>query len=157
MYSLRDHQGCSDGKLSGDSSSVPSLSQFSSTPTDITNTSDEEIVDVQDGEREEAQVPDHILMDVLFPPEQVSEEPAQPPPIPLEVQVDQIPFPPTPNLEVPEPGQSIKLHSYRSIQYSTQNISEAVWSRKRLPRSCPRTSQGIQVDCLLESNLELLF
>ena len=89
---MRDHQGCSDGELSGDSSSVPTLSQFSSTPTDLTNTSDEEAVDVRIGEGKEAQVLDHILMDVPFPSEQVPEEPAQPPPIPIEVQVDQIPF-----------------------------------------------------------------
>ena len=74
MFSLRDHQGCSDSKLSGDSSSsVPSLSEFSSTPTHATNTSDEEIVNIQNGEREEVQVLDHILMDVPFPPEQVPE------------------------------------------------------------------------------------
>ena len=99
---LRDHQGCSDIELSGDSSSsVPSLSEFSPRPTHCTNTSDEEIVNIQNGEREEAQVLDHILMDVLFPPGQVPEEPAQPPPVPLEVQVEQIPFPPTPDPEVP--------------------------------------------------------
>ena len=84
------------------------MSEFSSTPTHITNTSDEEIVSIQNGEREEVQVSDHILMDVLFALEQVPEEPAQPPPIPLEVQVEQIPFPPTPDLEVPEPGPIAK-------------------------------------------------
>ena len=97
MHALRDHQGCSDGELSGDSSLVPSLSQFSSTPTESTITSDEETVDVKNGEGKEVQVLDHILMDVPFPPEQVPEEPAQPPPVPIEIQVDQIPLPPTPD------------------------------------------------------------
>ena len=85
---------------------------------DSTNTSDEETVDVKNGEGKEAQVPDHILMDVPFLPEQVPEEPAQPPPVPLEVQVDQIPFPPTPDPEVPEPGPVIKPHSYQSVKDS---------------------------------------
>ena len=116
---LRDHPGCSNSELSGDSSSsVPSLSEFSSTPTHATNTSDEEIANVPNDERKEVQVLDHILMDVPFLPEQVPEEPAQPSPIPLEVQVEQIPFPPTPDLEVLEPGPVIKPHSYRSIKDS---------------------------------------
>ena len=116
---LRYHPGCSDGELSGDSSSsVPSLSEFSSTATHATNTSDEEIVNVPNDERKEVQVPDHILMDVPFPPKQIPKEPAQPPPIPLEVQVEQIPFPPTPDPEVSEPEPVIKPHLYRSIKDS---------------------------------------
>ena len=126
MYSLRDHQGCSDIELSDDSSSsVPSLSEFSSTPTHCTNASDEETVNIQNGERGEAQVLDYILMDVLFPPEQVPEEPAQPPPVPLEVQVEQIPFPPTPEPEVLEPGPTVKPCSYKSI--NPLSISEREW------------------------------
>ena len=86
MHATVDHQGCSDRELSGDSSdSVLTLSQFSSTPTDITNTSDEENVVVELGEGQEAQAPDHILMDVLFPPEQLPEEPVKPHPVPIEV------------------------------------------------------------------------
>ena len=109
---MRDHQGCSDGELSGDSSSsVQSLNEFNSTPTHTTNTSNEESVNIQNGEREEVQVLDHILMDVPFPPEQVPEEPVQPPPIPHEVQVEKIPFPPTPDPEVLEPGPVVKPHS----------------------------------------------
>ena len=54
-------------------------------------------------------------MDVPFPPEQVPKEPAQSPSIPLEVQVEQIPFPPMPDPEVPEPGPVVKPHSYKSI------------------------------------------
>ena len=94
------------------------MSEFSSTPTHATDTSDEDIVSVQNGERKEVQVLDHILMDVPFLPEQVPEEPAQSPPISLEVQVEQIPFPPTPDPEVLEPGPVIKPHSYRSIKDS---------------------------------------
>ena len=116
MHALRDHHGCSDGELSGDSSPVPTLNQFSLTPTEITNTSDEETVDVKNGEGKDAQVPDHILVDVPFPLEQVPEEPAQPLPVPIEVQVDQIPFPPTPDPGVPEPGPVIKPYSYKSIK-----------------------------------------
>ena len=124
---LRDHPGCSDGELSGDSSSsVPSLSEFSSTPTHATNTFDEEIVNVPNDERKKVQVLDHILMDVLFPPEQDPEEPAQPPPIPLEVQVEQIPFPATPDPEVLEPGPVIKPHLYRSIKDSEYFRTEMV-------------------------------
>ena len=114
-----DHQGCSDGELSGDSSdSVLTLSQFSSTPTDLTNTSDEENVVVRVDEGKEAQVSDHILMHVPFPLEQVPEEPVQPPLVPIEVQVDPIPFPPTPDPEVSEPGPMIKPHSYKTIKDS---------------------------------------
>ena len=142
---LGDHQGCSDGELSGDSSSsVPSLSEFSSTPTHATNTSDEEIVSVQNGERKEVQVPDHILMDVPFPPEQVPEEPAQSPPIPLEVQVEQIPFPPTPDSEVLEPGPMIKPHSYKSIRDSEYFRKEMVKRKttKKLPKNVPKNMSG---------------
>ena len=113
MHTLRDHQGCLDGELSGDSSLIPSLNQFSSMPTDSTNTSDEETVDVKNGEGKEVQVPDHILMDIPFLPEQVPLKPTQPPPVPIEVQVDQIPFPPTPDPEVLEPEPTVKPHSYR--------------------------------------------
>ena len=142
---LRDHQGCSDGQLSGDSSSsVPSLSEFSSTPTHTTNTSDEEIVNVPNGERKEVQVPDHILMDVQFLPEQVPEEPAQPPPIPLEVQVEQIPFPPTPDPEVSEPGPVVKPHSYKSIKDSEYFRTEMVKRKrtKKLPKNVPKNTSG---------------
>ena len=142
---LRDHQACSDIKLSGDSSSlVPSLSEFSSTPTHCTNTSDEEIVNIQNGQREEALVQDHILMDVPFPPEQVPEEPAQPPPVPLEVQVEQIPFPPMPDPEVPEPGPVIKPHSYRSIKDSEYFRMEMVKRKrtKKLPKNVPKNMSG---------------
>ena len=142
---LRDHPGCSDSELSGDSSSsVPSLSEFSSTPTHTTNTSDEEIVNVPNDERKEVQVPDHILMDVPFPPEQVPEEPAQPPPIPLEVQVEQIPFPPTPDPEVSSPGPVIKPHSYRSIKDSEYFRTEMVKQKttKKLPKNVPKNTSG---------------
>ena len=142
---LRDHQGFSDAELSGDSSSsVPSLSVFSSTPTHITNTSDEEIVSVQNGERKEVQVPDHILMDVPFPPEQVPEEPALPPPIPLKVQVQQIPFLPTPDPEVSEPGPVLKPHSYRSIKDSEYFRTEMVKRKrtKKLPKNVPKNTSG---------------
>ena len=139
---MRDHQGCSDIELSGDSSSsVPSLSEFSSTSTRCTNTSDEENVNVQNGEREEAQVPDYILMDVPFPPEQVPEEPTRPPPVPLEAQVEQIPFPPTPEPEVPEPGPVVKPHPYRSIKNSEYFRMEMLKGRepRNYPRTCPKT------------------
>ena len=142
---LRDHQGCSDIELSGDSSSsVPSLSKFSSTPTHCTNTSAEENVNIQNGEREEAQVLDYILMDVLFPPEQVPEEPAQPPPVPLAAQVEQIPFPPTPEPEVPEPGPVVKPHLYRSIKDSEYFRTEMVKRKrtKKLPKNVPKNMSG---------------
>ena len=145
MYSLRDHQGCSDGKLSGDSSSsVLSLSEFSSTPTHITNTSDEENVSIWNGEREEVQVPDHIHMDVPFPQEQVPEDPAQPPAILLEVQVEQIPFPPKPDPEVPEPGLVVKSYSYRSIKDSEYFRTEMVKRKqtKKLPKNMPKNMSG---------------
>ena len=113
-------------------------------PTNITNTSDEEIVSVQNGEREKVQVLDHILMDVPFPPEQVPEEPAQPPPVPLEVQVEQIPVPPTPDPEVPEPGPVVKPHSYRSIKDSEYFRMEMVKRKqtKKLPKNIPKNMSG---------------
>ena len=70
------------------------------------------------GDGKEAQVSDHILMDVPFPLEQVPKEPAQLPPIPIEIQVDKIPFPPTPDPEVLEPEPTIKPHSCILIQDS---------------------------------------
>ena len=142
---MRDHQGCSDGELSGNSSSVPTLSQFSSTPTDLTNTSDEEVIDVRIHEGKEAQVLDHILMDVPFPPEQVPEEPAQLPPIPIEVQVDQIPFPPTPDPDVLEPELTIKPYSYRSIKDSEYFRSNMVRKKttKKLPKNQSKNISGL--------------
>ena len=121
------------------------MSEFSSTPTHCTNTSDEENVNVQNGEREEAQVPDYILMDVPFQPEQVPEEHARPPPVPLEAQVEQIPFPPTPEPEVPEPGPVVKPHLYRSIKDSEYFRMEMVKRKriKKLPKNVPKnTSRG---------------
>ena len=120
------------------------MSEFSSTPTHFTNNSDEEIVSIQNGEREEAQVLDHILMDVPFPPEQVPEEPAQPPPIPLEVQVEQIPFPPMPDPEVLEPGSIVKPYSYKSIKDSEYFRTEMVKRKrtKKLLKNVPKNMSG---------------
>ena len=134
-----------DGELSGDSSSsVPSLSEFDSTPTHVTNTSDEEIVSVQNGERKEVHVLDYILMDVPFPTEQIPEEPAQPPPIPLEVQVKQVPFLPMPDSEVLEPGPVLKPHSYWSIKDSEYFRTEMVKRKrtKKLPKNIPKNTSG---------------
>ena len=121
------------------------MSEFSSTPTHITNTSDEEIVSIQNGEGKEVQVTDHILMDVPFLPEQVPKEPAQPHPIPLEVQVEQILFPPMPDPEVPESGPVVKPYSYRSIKDSEYFRTEMVKRKKtkKLPKNVPKnTSTG---------------
>ena len=120
------------------------MSEFSSTPTHATNTSDEEIFNIQNGEREEVQVLDHILMDVPFPPEQVPEETAHPPPVPLKVQVAQIPFPPTPDPEVSEPGPVVKPHSYRSIKDSEYFRMEMVKRKKtkKLPKNVPKNTSG---------------
>ena len=120
------------------------MSEFSATPTHCTNTSDEEIVNVQNGEREEAQVPDHILKDVPFPPEQVPEEPAQPPPVPLEIQVEQIPFPPMPDLKVSEPGPVIRPHLYQSIKDSKYFRTKMAKRKKtkKLPKNVPKNTSG---------------
>ena len=142
---IAEHQGCSDGKLSSDSTDVPMLSQFSSTPTDITNTSDEENVVVEVGERQEAKAPDHILMDVPFPPEQVPEEPVIPHLVPIEVQVNPIPFPSTPDPEVLEPEPLIRPHSYQAMKESEYfRSTKMVWKKttKKLPKNKPRNTSG---------------
>ena len=83
-------------------------------------------------------------MGVPFLPEQVPEEPAQSPPIPLEVQVEQIPFPPTPDPEVSEPGPVIKPHSYRSIKDSEYFRMEMVKQKmtKMLLKNVPKNTSG---------------
>ena len=145
MCIQRDHQGCSDGKLSGDSSLVPSLSQFSLTPTDVTNTSDEEIVNVNYGDGNGVQVPDYIQMNVPFPPEHIPVEPTQIPPVPIEVHENQIPFPPTHDPEVLEPEPTVKPHSYRSIQDSEYFRSSMVRRKttKKLPKNQPKNTSGL--------------
>ena len=84
-------------------------------------------------------------MDVPFPPKQVPEEPAQPPPIPLEVHVNHIPFPPTPVPEVPEPEPTIKPYSYQSIQDSEYFRSSMVRKKKtkKLPRNQPKNTSRL--------------
>ena len=83
-------------------------------------------------------------MDVPFPPEQVPEEPAQSPPIPLEVQVEQISFPTTPDPEVSEPGPVVKPHSYKSIKDSEYFRTKMVKRKKtkKLPKNVPKNTSG---------------
>ena len=106
------------------------MSQFSSTPTDLTNTSDGEDVIVKIGEGKEAQVSDHILMDAPFPPEQVPEEPIQLPPVPIEVQVDPIPFPPAPD------PKSIKDSEY----FRCSEMDQKKMTKKLLKNQSKNTS-----------------
>ena len=84
-------------------------------------------------------------MDVPFPLEQVPEEPAQPYPTPLEVQVEQIPFPPTPDLEVPEPGPIVEPYSYKSIKDSEYFRTEMVKKKttQKLPKNKPKNTSGL--------------
>ena len=117
---LPSNEGCSDQELGStqgsgsDSSSVLSLSEFSSTPTNsLINDEGGE------GDLQEAEIhsPDHIQMDVKFPQEQFKGYPIE-----AQVQLAEIPvpFPPTPDhADVSEPQPMIEPHSYKDIKDST--------------------------------------
>ena len=110
------HDGCSDHEgsdLDSSSSEMLSLSEFFVTPTSPTNSTNDE------GEVEKVQSPDHMQMEVGFPPEQLEGYL-----VPVEVvaltQDTPMPFPPTPDpAEVRignEPSPLIAPNSYRDIK-----------------------------------------
>ena len=108
---IPSNEGCSDaeqGSESDSNSSIVSLSEFSCTPTTPTNL----LTDDERGKKEQAHSPDHILMDVEIPREQITG-------YPIEVQSVPMPFPPTPEpTEVSEPEPVVQPHSYKDIKDS---------------------------------------
>ena len=102
-----------------------SLSEFSCTPTTNSLTDDE------GGEREvqQAHSLDHIQMDVKIPPVQLVGYPIE-----VEVQPIPMPFPPTLELpEVSEPGPVVKPNSYRDIKdslYFQENMVKKKQTKK---------------------------
>ena len=117
--------GSSQGSESDESSSVPTLSEFSVSPS--TNSLNDEGGD--EGE-EEARSPDHIQMDVEFPQVQ-----RQGYPVGQQIQTESAstatPFPPTPeNPEVSEPTPSLKPHLYRDIKDSIYFQEKMVKTKK---------------------------
>ena len=127
---LPSDEGCPDVEpmeegSDSNSSSVPTLSEFSVTPS--TNSLNDE-----GGESgtQETHSPGNIQMDVGFPPEQIHGYP-----VPLEVQVElsetPMPFPPTPdNPEVSEPSPVIKPNSYKDMKDSLYFQERMVKTKK---------------------------
>ena len=115
-------EGCSDheqGSVASSSLNV-SLSEFSCTPTTPTNS----LTDDEGGDKEQAHLPDHVLMDVEIPREQITG-------YPVEVQQAPIPFPPTPEqTELSEPGPVVEPHSYKDIKDSIY-FQENMLKKKR--------------------------
>ena len=117
------NEGCSDAEQGSESdlnSSIVSLSEFSCTPTTPTNS----LTDDEGGKKEQAHSPDHILMDVEIPREQITG-------YPIEVQSVPMPFPPTPEpTEVSEPEPVVKPHSYKDIKDSVYFQERMVKKKK---------------------------
>ena len=85
-------------------------------------------------------------MDVPFPKEQIPVEPVQPHPVHIEVQVNLIPFPPTPHPEVSESEPMIKPHSYKSMKEFEYFRSTNIIKKKaipKLPKNKPRSTAGV--------------
>ena len=58
--------------------------------------------------------------------------------------MEKIPFPPTPDPEVSEPGPVVKPHSYKSIKDSEYFRTEMVKRKKtkKLPKNVPKNTSG---------------
>ena len=121
--------GSSQGSESDESSSVPTLSEFSVSPS--TNSPTNSLNDEGGDEMEEqAHSPDNIQMDVGFPSPQLKG-------YPVEIQVREeptstpMPFPPTPeHTEVSEPGPVVTPHSYKDIKDSLYFQERMVKTKK---------------------------
>ena len=107
-----------------DSSSVPTLSEFSVTPTNSLND------EGGDEREEEARSPDHIQMDVEFPQAQLQGYPVEQQ-VQAELASAAMPFPPTPeNPEVSEPTPLIEPNSYKDIKDSLYFQERMVKTKK---------------------------
>ena len=133
--------GSSQGSESN-SSSVPTLSEFSVTPS--TNSLNDEGGEC---DTQETHSPDNIQMDVGFPLEQIRGYP-----VPLEVQVEPsetpMPFPRTPdNPKVSEPSPVIKPYSYRDIKdslYFQEKMVKTKQTKKLMKKEKEQLQAGKQ-------------
>ena len=133
------NEECSDQEQGSgsESSSVLSLSEFSSTPTNSLNDEGGE-----EGEKE-ARSPDHILMDVEFPQVQLHGYPMEGQ-VRVELTSTPMPFPPTPeNPEVSKPTPLIQPNSYKDIKDSLY-FQERMVKTKKMKKLTKKEKEELQ-------------